>query len=333
MSIAPLHLIAARPWQRAAFTTYALSLSFFESVVLDALVRGNAREALILADVDGVRAAVSEQGARRVGRDYEVEPVAVDTGVFHPKLTVLTTDGECHLLVGSGNLTFGGWGGNFEVIEHLHPSFAPDAIEDAAGFFDLLSATDRVRHAAGERCTAIANDLHEAVRGKVRNGDIRIFHSLDGAISERIIQVVQDLGGATRLAVAAPFWSHASALDSLCVSLGLQEAFVQAHPAGTVEGNFGSNWPANAHCSVRPVLLDIMEEAKPRRLHAKLLEILCKRGRVLVSGSANMTTAALGRSRNVEACVVRIQRERMVGWSFRSSEAPLLWPPSKERAG
>jgi hypothetical protein len=87
MSIAPLDLISAHPWQRAAFTTYALSLSFFEAIVLDALVRAEAREALILADVDGVRAALGEYGARRVGRDYEVEPVAVDAvGFFIPRL-------------------------------------------------------------------------------------------------------------------------------------------------------------------------------------------------------------------------------------------------------
>src|SRR5262245_50883754 len=71
---APLDLISAHPWRRAAFTTYALSLSFFEAVILDALVRGGGREAVILADVDGVRVALGEQGARRVGKDYDVEP-------------------------------------------------------------------------------------------------------------------------------------------------------------------------------------------------------------------------------------------------------------------
>lgn len=67
MSLAPLDLVSAYPWQRAAFTTYALSLSFFEAVVLDALVRAEAHAALILADVDGVRAALGEYGARRRG--------------------------------------------------------------------------------------------------------------------------------------------------------------------------------------------------------------------------------------------------------------------------
>jgi hypothetical protein len=47
------------------FTTYALSLSFFQAVTLDALIRGGGRQALILADADGIRASLSEQGAAR----------------------------------------------------------------------------------------------------------------------------------------------------------------------------------------------------------------------------------------------------------------------------
>jgi hypothetical protein len=125
------------PWQRVTFTTYALSLSFFEAVILDALIRGGGRQVLILADVQGLRASLSEQGAQRVGKDYEVEPVVVASGVFHPKISVFSGKEDCHLLVGSGNLTFNGWGGNCEVLEHLHPSFAADAFADAADFFDL----------------------------------------------------------------------------------------------------------------------------------------------------------------------------------------------------
>src|SRR5437867_2839190 len=84
--LAPLELVSAHPWRRVVFTTYALSLSFFEAVVLDALVRGGGRESLILADVQGVRASLGEQGAQRVGKDYEVEPVCISGGVFHPKI-------------------------------------------------------------------------------------------------------------------------------------------------------------------------------------------------------------------------------------------------------
>jgi hypothetical protein len=321
---APLDLVSAYPWRRAAFTTYALSLSFFEAVLLDALIRGGGREALILADVEGVRAALGEQGARRVGKDYDVEPLAVRAGVFHPKISVFTAENDCHLLVGSGNLTFGGWGGNFEVIEHLHPSFAADAIEDAADFFDYLAITDHVHHGARDRCDWIAADLRASIGGRSRNGNIRLFHSLDGGISQKLVQLVEELGGAVRLVVGAPFWDGGSAIDDLCAALGLQEVFIHAHAGGSVEGTAGSNWPAHMLTTIQPIRLEGMNEDKPRRLHAKVFELKCKRGRVLLSGSTNATTAALSNNRNVEACVVRIEREPRAGWSFSASEPPEL---------
>ncbi len=99
VTFAPLDLVSAYPWRRAVLTTYALSLSFFEAVILGALVRGDGRESLILADVQGVRASLSEQGAHLVGKNYEVEPVSVTGGVFHPKISVFTAEEECHLLI------------------------------------------------------------------------------------------------------------------------------------------------------------------------------------------------------------------------------------------
>jgi len=306
-------------------------LSFFEAVILEALVRGGGREALILADVEGVRAALGEQGARRVGKDYDVEPIAVTGGIFHPKISVLADENECHLLVGSGNLTFGGWGGNLEVIEHLHPSFAADAIEDVADFFESLALTNRIRHAAIKPCGVIAEVLRAAIRGRRRNGDIRLFHSLNGSIAEKLVLAADDLGGAVRVVTAAPFWDDGSAINELCSALGLDEVFVHVHPGGSVEGNAGANWPSHATVSVRAIQLDNMNEDKPRRLHAKVFEVVCKHGRVLLSGSANATVAALGNGRNVEACIARMQRERRKGWRFVSSEPPELRPaPEKE---
>jgi hypothetical protein len=64
MNLAPIDLVSAHRWERVTFTTYALSLSFFEAVVLDALIRGGARQALILADVQGVSARASANRAR-----------------------------------------------------------------------------------------------------------------------------------------------------------------------------------------------------------------------------------------------------------------------------
>jgi hypothetical protein len=121
---------------------------------------------------------------------------------------------------------------------------------------------------------------------------------------------------------AAPFWDQGAAIDRLCESMGLDHVFIHSHAYGCVEGTAGSNWPVNCHSTVHAIRLKVMDAQGDRRLHGKAFEIMCKRGRVLVSGSANGTTAGLGRDHNVEACVVRIQRDRTVGWKFIASDPP-----------
>jgi hypothetical protein len=332
MSLSPLNLIDAHPWKRVAFATYAVSLSFFEAVVLDRLVRGGASQAFILADVHGVKGALSEHGAQRVGKDYEIEPIAVDGGVFHPKMTVLADGEECHLLVGSGNLTFNGWGGNCEILEHLHAGFTPDAIADAAGFFEELNATGRVRHSARTQCASLAADLRGAVTGRTGDGNIRFIHNLNASLEDQIAQFAEDLGGAKRLVTMAPYYDGATAVDSLCRRLGLAELFVHAHKHGCVEGLRTQNWPRGGKSQVRAVRLEVFDKKESRRLHAKAFEILCKRGRIVVSGSANGTTAAFGVKHNVEACVVRLQRRRTQGWSYKAAEplAPAAAPDDEQ---
>lgn len=335
-AISPIEIVSAHPWKRVAFTTFALSLSFFEAVVLDALVRGGGRSPLIFADVAGVRTALSELGAVRVGQQYEVEPVAVRGGVFHPKLGVFVGDEDCHLLVGSGNLTFGGWGGNLECLEHLHPSFAADAVLDAANFFEMMVVSDRLTHGAGAACEELADALRRSAQGRTQSGTIRLLHSFDGSISDRLAQVADDLGGAKQMLIASPYFDQsAQAVDELCQIMGLAEVFVHAHNGGTAHGSAGTNWPFRATTQVVPVeIADFGQDRQSRSpsgrlLHAKTFEIICNRGRILLSGSANATSAALNGSRNIEASVIRIDRNTLVGWEFVAATVP---PPVEPMA-
>ncbi len=326
-ALAPIDLLRAHPWERVLFTTYALSLSFFESVVLDELIRKGSRNTVVLADVEGVRNALSELGARRVGRDYEVEPVAVANGyVFHPKITLLVSDTETHVLVGSGNLTFGGWGGNLEVLDYLHAGFAADALDDMANFFEALSVSTRLTHEAQAHCMRAAADLRRAAALGTRSGRVRFVHSLRRSILKQVAELSNELGGALRLTVASPYWDRGLALEQLSALLGLHQVHVHAHPAGVVLGTAADNWPRTARVEVEAVTVGLLDEADPtesgRRLHAKLYEVVCRRGRLILSGSANATNAALGPNGNVEACVIRIEREASSGWTLQPS-APL----------
>jgi hypothetical protein len=320
-TFSPLDLIGAHQWSNSFFTTYALSLSFFEAVVLDALVRQNVERTLIMADVTGVSAAVAEYGSRCAGRVYEIEPVAVTHGCFHPKFMVLTSSTEAHLVVGSGNLTFGGWGSNLECIEHLHPGVAAEAFDDAADFLESLASVPWAKHYAQEPCSNLAEKLRRFAAGGIRTGAFRLLHSLDRPILEQLRDVVEDLGGATRLTVAAPF-HDGLALDRLCGRLRLDHAFVHSHVSGSVAGSFGSNWPAGSSVTVKPVAIALFAE-DTRRLHAKAFEMVCREGRIVISGSANATLAALEGERNVELCVARIQRDPVVVWNATPSSVPV----------
>jgi hypothetical protein len=252
-----LDLIRSHLWSQSLFTTYALSLSFFEAVVLDALVRQSVEKTLILADISGVRTALAEYGSRCAGRVYDVEPVAVKHGCFHPKLLLLTSGAETHLVVSSGNLTFGGWGGNLECIEHLHLDMAADAFEDAADFLESLATTPNVKHEAGEACAGLAEDLRRKITGRTRTGTIRLLHSLDHAILDQLIEIAEDLGGAERLTIASPYHDGAT-LDQLCQGLALDRAFVHSHEGGTAAGSVGLNWPAKTSAKIEAVELDLL---------------------------------------------------------------------------
>lgn len=324
-------LLLAQPWSHAFFTSYALSLSFVEAVVLEALSRSrsNGGAMTIMVDALGMRSALSEVGASKIGRDYFVEPVLVRNGVFHPKIGVLSSDNDLHLIVGSGNFTFGGWGGNFECIEHLHPSFAASAIRDAATFLEAIATDPRLTHGAVDKCIQTSELLLNSVTNSVEDGRIRLLHSLSEPILDQLIDYAAELGGAQRLTVASPYFDGGPALRALAGRLGLPEVYLHNHPMGAVRGSPRTGWPHNISEFIRPVCVDELlnlDRTKDglRILHAKMFEIVCTKGRLIVSGSANATMAALDKGRNVEACVLRILPASSSIWTLSWCAPPAV---------
>jgi hypothetical protein len=324
-------LLLAQPWSHVFFTTYAMSLSFVEAVMLEALSRSRSKPGAmtILVDAFGLKSALSETGARKIGRDYLVEPVLVKNGIFHPKIGVLgSPNDEIHLIVGSGNLTFGGWGGNLECVEHLHPSFAASAFRDAAIFLESVASNPRLTHGAADACMKTSALLLKAGRTGKDNGQIRILHSLETPILAQVANYAADLGGAQRLTVMSPYFDGGAAIQGLANQLGLSKVHIHNHPAGAVKGSFGTDWPHAASAIIAPVNIQrlsgsALDESADRLLHAKMFEIVCAKGRIVIAGSANATMPALGDKQNVEVCVLRILPKASESWVL----VPCL-PPS-----
>jgi hypothetical protein len=106
-------------WEKALFTTYSLSLTFFESIILRALRKADCREIWVITDAEGYRSCLMERGSIGVGNEYHVIPIGLRRGVFHPKCCYLIGAEGDLLIVGSGNLTFGGFGRNLEALDVL----------------------------------------------------------------------------------------------------------------------------------------------------------------------------------------------------------------------
>jgi hypothetical protein len=282
----------------------------------------------LLIDAEGVRAALDEFGPQHAGRLYDVEPVSVDGGCFHPKVLFFANKEDAHLVIGSGNLTFSGWGRNLECFEHLHPSFAADAFRDAGDFFRQLAASDRIRHFAQPACLQAADMLDRSAVAGASNAAIRVLHNLQKPLMPQIAEVAFSLGGVQRVTLVSPYYDQI-AVPELCKELGISRIQLHAHPGGTVEGQ-ASNWPCQQTQIAQPVQLEWLNEYHDRPLHAKLMEVVCKRGRMLVSGSANATRAALLAHGNIEVCTLRIEHETSVGWSFQPAEPPIANQASGE---
>lgn len=324
-SFSALDLIAAHEWRRATFTTYSLSASFAEAVLIEALMRQGVSEITVLTDPLGYRMALRERGAVRIGREYIVHPVAVRDGCFHPKVMVLEAADAVHATVGSGNMTFGGWSANLECIEHIYVDGRAAALSDLGRFFTALAGSAACEHDASDYCRSLGARLQAVASGGTDDGRLRILSSLDGPIADRIVAAAADLGGAQSLTMASPYWERA-AVEALARDLRLDA--VAAHvPPTRVPAPKGMDWPRRSPV-VHPVEVEALaaEGVSRRGLHAKMFEVGCAAGRIVVSGSANATTAGLTRGgeamRNVEVCALRVDPAKGGRWKSAPVKAP-----------
>ena len=102
----------------AVILTHNIDFVFFQSVVIPALAKCGSPALTIFADAECAAQTYQYQHhiLSGLGSRYRVVSVAMKKGfVFHPKAVLLSGPETATLLVGSGNLTFGGWRENGEI--------------------------------------------------------------------------------------------------------------------------------------------------------------------------------------------------------------------------
>lgn len=141
---------------KAYFTTFNLSVEFFETYILPPLlgidipdnnfqyedinvklgeIEKN-REIDIKVFYDANMLQLNEQ--KRTIQKFI--PILMDKGLFHPKVIYLENiDGNGKLFVGSGNLTLNGWGRNTEAFDILDVKSGSNLANQVYDFFDDIN--------------------------------------------------------------------------------------------------------------------------------------------------------------------------------------------------
>ena len=210
MSFNIFDIFEYKKWNKALFLTYMVSLTFFETIILRRLRNVGCQDIWIVADADGYQMSLSERKSIRVGQEYRIVPVALKNGVFHPKCIYLSSDEGDILLVGSGNLTFGGYGRNLEVLEILHPIKNPIAFIDFADFLDSLLTHKTLMISNTKWITDFSNLSRISVNEdkKHENEETRIISNVKNTISNQIQTFCNNIGKPKRIISLSPFYSN-----------------------------------------------------------------------------------------------------------------------------
>lgn len=279
---------------RAVFTTFNFDADSFQRSWMRKLRRARA-QVLVLADRRELRSAVNAD-ASLVG--FQLAPVGLRRGVFHPKLVLVRAGDDLFAAIGSGNLTAGGLGGNLELQLALssRKGVRSPIADGIAGVLRDLAATPLLRIQASARrfITVMTDDL------PVGAG---VFSSLSRPLLDQVLDAAPGQGPAVTTLLSP--W-HANTGEQVDATVIGQ---VRKRLGGTVHvltDGIAGKAPDLPNCRTRiyrgrgdHVLDDEDLEAmptRPARLHAK--SIIIQRGNRgwWIMGSANATRPALCQS-------------------------------------
>ena len=306
-------------YHSCVLTCYSFDFSFFEERVLPTLRLANIKNVNVLADGHYLEMAQEATTGREFkhNKTYNFHPI-YETGVFHPKIILLTGVRHGLLIIGSGNITSSGLSTNDEIWgafhldnignenaplfgaawEYLKPfldkslGFIPQKIEwmkkHSPWLSDLPVTSDWIKlRSLGLEVKFLANS----------NGN-SIFSQLSANIPSSDVD---------KLTIISPYFDKSGAQVKQLISL-----YSPQQTSCLVDINSGTV-PSELDDENR---IDFYDWAECRddydntfnRLHAKLFHFVGDSTEYLLLGSPNATIAALGlgssNAANAEAAIL-----------------------------
>ena len=291
-----------RAYHKALLLTYSFDPIFFEQVVLPDLWAGRSSDILVLGDTGEIDASFQSAVGQlwNLGKQYLLAGADV-AGAFHPKVFVRLGPKDGIVMIGSGNVTSSGWGGNQELgaawmvgpnhIDKggwLHP-FLDDVLTWCQGNLER-DALRRFKDVPWLSLTPA--DDSEASPMLHSRGTRSLATELARRWSGRRFDEVKILTGSTDESGAFLRWAQAT--------FGVTRATIALTPASA---SFVAEKLADL-----PLDLRLIEAPPDRPLHAKFYWFEGADGPAAVMGSANCSAAAWllapASTGNVESIVV-----------------------------
>lgn len=274
-----------RTFHKALLLTYSFDPIFFEQVVLPDLWSGRTGDILAMGDRQQIIEATTACAGQlwHLGRHYLLAP-ANHEGAFHPKLILRLGAKDGAVLIGSGNLTSSGWGGNQElgVGWLLGPGHADDGAWLHQFLADVMSwcSSDLERDAVARMTDvpwlALTSASITTSGVLYSRRDTALASSLAQRWAGRQFDSVRILTGSTDKSGAFLRWAHRT--------FGIKRAMVALTPA------MASFDPAQL--ADLPIELTLITAPRHRPMHAKFYWFDGDDGAAAVMGSANCSASA-----------------------------------------
>lgn len=290
------------PADNCVILTYNADLPFFEHILFEPLYAAGCRNTLVVCDPAQYELALQDTSALRyAGQRYLLLPGRTSPGgAFHPKLVLLTSNGEGRLFILSSNLTRAGYTRNWEVVTLFeYNARNPDPTAQAAFHWalDVLTRIAKASDADGVGLQCLDQLLGTTPWLRQENpllpsASTWPMHNLDESLLDQALAryYEYDNSPVEEIIIISPFFdAGVRAVDRLlseCHPLRLS-IFTQADAHGLSPRSLKSVLNHHALDASLSAL-----DLEGRWLHAKVLLLRTQRGAWLASGSANLSAPA-----------------------------------------